>query len=107
MKVDRIYAVEHSGTWYRCKLETLTNDEAIVLLVDLGTTIIVTAAQLRRLENQFQEERFLVFRCSMWGLKPAGHVDKWSRASYDKMTAAFKMASKLFMQIYRKLCFLT
>ena len=101
LKVGCLYAVKYEGTWYRCKLETLNKHEASVLLVDVGSTVAVGGVQLRRLEDRFQEERSLVVRCSMWGLKPAGHVDKWSRTSHDRMTEMFKTASKFFIEIYR------
>lgn len=101
LEMGCLYAVEHSGTWYRCKLETLKSDEANVFLVDAGITLVVDGARLRRLEDRFLEEPFLAVRCSLWGLKPAGHVDRWSRTSHDKMEEVFKTASKLFIEIYR------
>ena len=100
-----MYAVEHQGTWYRCRLDTLIKDQVSIFLVDLGLSLVVSDVQLHPLDHRFQEEPFLAVRCSMWGLRPAGHVDRWSRTSHEKMMEVFKMASKCFIQIYSNTSF--
>ena len=38
--------------------------------------------------------------CKIWGVRPAGHLTKWSRGSADFMKELIEKASALYIQDY-------
>lgn len=42
----------------------------------------------------------LALECRLWGVRPAGHMTKWSGSATDKMRKKIKKCSALFVQVY-------
>ena len=42
----------------------------------------------------------LALECRLWGVRPAGHITKWSGSATDKMKRAIKTSKALFIQKY-------
>lgn len=89
-----------SGEFRRCKI---INDHQ-VQLVDVGVTLSgVLSSQLYPLVDEWNLNHLpaMAFRCSLWGLKPPGHVMIWPKTSSGRMTEITAKAGALFMCVYQ------
>ena len=74
-----------SGEWRRGQI---LDPVAVQLkLIDVGSIVTLPFSNLYKLEDQWSVSAMtaMAFCCSLWGLRPAGHLTDWSGSSTDTL----------------------
>ena len=95
-----VYAVwSIKENWQRCRVESIEEDHMILILIDAGCKLKVTDRSIYQLDPRWLDKTDAkAQRCSLWGLKPAGGMDIWSRTSVERMEEFKKKGSALFIE---------
>jgi len=87
--------------WERCRVESIEKDHMILILIDAGFKVKVSHQPIYQLDSRWIDNTDAkAKRCALWGLKPAGGMQIWSRTSIERMAEFMKKGAALFIETY-------
>ena len=95
-----ICAVQMEEKWNRYRIVRLDQQEANILLLDVGKSLSVPLDTIYRLKKLRGQIPTPPWHCRLWGVRPAGHLTNWSRSSADLMADSVKKAGSVYIQEY-------
>ena len=95
-----VCAVKADDKWSRCRIVRLDEAAAKVFLLDFGKCLSIPVNAIYQLAEIRGKIAPPLCYCRLWGVRPAGDSEKWSRTSADNMAESVKKASSVYIQEY-------
>ena len=96
-----------NGDWRRGRIigladESKASGEFFVKLIDVGSVVTLPADRLCKLDPRWSVSVIpaMAIRCSLWGIRPAGHMTKWPGRAAEDMKDWGAHAKALYFCVY-------
>lgn len=108
LTVGLVCAVQlDSGDWRRGMIQELTTTTcngimANAKLIDVGSVVSLPVQRFFKLDPRWSVSSVppMALRCSLWGIRPSGHMTKWSGNAGDFLLDWAATAKGLYFRVY-------